>query len=301
MIKSSYESLLMQNLLKEEPRFFLDDGPQATQDIYRLPNALIKIAQTIEEENKEQFIRSLEEHRTQEILRKHSPPVHLDFTQVINYIKDKKSAEVACNAVDPDKGEELEEAAEAMDMLSYEGFGLTLGYRTYKEILQSSESLCIVARDKTTNKIIGFALGSLVKLSTDRPAEDIKVFHIWACVRSASYPGVQFIKNLETIKDTALQKLNPDVVTLGVNGANPSLRTRYEKAGFQVEGAGGYNQFTQTQGQFMVYRVSKNLSTVDRAALKTALWQQGFGMLGWKGPFLAVGFLVRRVYHWWAY
>ncbi|WP_068471480.1 hypothetical protein [Candidatus Protochlamydia phocaeensis] len=286
---------LKQRLLEKQPHLFPNNGPQTTQDIYQLPMALIKIAQTAEKEFKDRIVEVLEQHPTMEIMRTYFPPVHLDFIPIINFIKERTLPELLCNVIEPNK---LDEAAEAMDMLSYEGFGWTFGRRTYKAILQSSESLCVLARDKTTNKIVGFALGSLVETPVmTSEVKNLKIFHIWLCVRSASYPKAQFIKNLETIRETALQKFKPDILSLSVNDTNVSVRRLYENAGFQPEGESSYNEFSQEQAQWMVCRISENTYSIDKAALKTALWKQGFCMLGWQAPFLFAGFVGRRCFH----
>lgn len=238
------------------------------------------------------FKKLLNKAQNKSILRVGTYSYQLDFTPIL----EKTLICHQFNIVDAKDSIQVSEAAQALDQLSYEGIGESFGIFVHKTMIESKESLCLVARNPH-NQIIGSLFGTYVELE-----ESIRVFHLWITVRKANHPCIGFWeKCYPTFEKSLMEIFKPDYITLNVDEDNISAFNLYQKSGFK-EVEKKYNKITQTNAYHMVKSLTPKEKLPSGVEITKAIEKQAFRHLGlFSGLIYMTYFYGMKVFNGWFY
>lgn len=202
-------------------------APRNIVKIYALvPKITRKLAS--DKSLEQSFITILEASNGKPVIRRGAPTITLDFTPLIERIKESKIDEpmnLEVSYVNRNDLKTIKKAAEAIDRLSEENLGHSFGRIVYEKMIQSDAGLCLVAEDPAGN-VIGCLFGALTMVDTSR------VFHFWTCVRKANCPEIRLVEQFAKFEQAIADAFDAEFLTLSVDVGNESAARLYEEKGY---------------------------------------------------------------------
>lgn len=241
---------------EEKPAFskirqLVDEKPcklGKARHLYDFYQKALSFGQQLGGEKKNSYLQLLLNNHGKYIPRVGAPPLPLDFFPIINALAGKATPIADPVIVDSKNDDQINEAAKALDQLSYEGVGRSFGVRVYKAIIRSDAGFCSIIRNEEED-IIGGLLGTLVKI------EGVAVLHLWICARKANYPKNEIATKFFSLGDSVIKKYQPDFISLEVEEDN-KVKNLYEQLGFEKIDS-RYSPFTRWVTDYMVLPLAK--------------------------------------------
>jgi RimJ/RimL family protein N-acetyltransferase len=176
------------------------------------------------------FVKFLDACQGTKIYVKGQPPRDLDMKPIKKMV-DEANEELPISIEKLDKNNSLivKEAARITHDLSLYWIGDAFGPYFLKKVMESEDSLCLLARNEEEDKIVGTCLAVLTPIDDETKT---KILHIWVAVREANYP-IHFLDKIHANLDHYLQDRDVDFLTLCVYIDNVKARELYEKYGFK--------------------------------------------------------------------